>query len=64
VAPSSRFNVAVASEFPEAAGRRFGTIVESRGETPAQLVVERGMYNDAGTKRWAAGTNALGRRLR
>jgi hypothetical protein len=26
--------------------------------------VERAMYNDAGPVKWAAGTNALGRRLR
>jgi autotransporter-associated beta strand protein len=50
--PNSRFSVSVATEFPEAAGRRFGAIVESLGGTPAQIVVERAMYS-----------NALGNRL-
>lgn len=55
----SRFNVPVGASFPEAAGRRFGAIVESLGDVPAQLVVERAMYWDAAGQRWAAGTNAL-----
>lgn len=58
------FNVAVAAEFPEAAERRFGALVESRGASPAQLVVERAIYSDADQVRWAAGTNDLARRLR
>ena len=41
-------------------GRRFGTLVESHGAVPAQLVVERAMYADSGKERWASGTNALG----
>jgi len=63
LAPTSRFNVAVAVAFPEAADRRFGTLVESRGASPARLVVERAIYNDSGEVGWSAGTNALGRRL-
>jgi alpha-tubulin suppressor-like RCC1 family protein len=59
----SRFNVDVATEFPAAANRRFGAIVESVGETPAPIVVERAMYWDAAGQRWAAGTNASGTRL-
>jgi hypothetical protein len=55
----SRFNVDVRSEFPLAAGRRFGVLVESTGGTPVQLVVERAMYSDAAGQRWAAGTSAL-----
>jgi hypothetical protein len=60
VAGHSRFNVAVAGEFPQAAGQRFWTLVESVGTTPAQLVVERSMYRDAAGRTWAVGTNALG----
>jgi hypothetical protein len=56
----SRFNVDVGAELPVARGRRFSALVESIGDTPAQLVVERAMYWDAGGQRWAAGTNALG----
>jgi hypothetical protein len=55
--------VPVGSFFLEAAGRRFGAFVESVGDTPAQIVVERAMYWDAVGQRWAAGTNALATRL-
>ena len=51
--------VPVATDFPSAAGRRFGAIVESLGTTPVQIVVERAMYSDAGAEVWAAGTNAV-----
>lgn len=60
----SRFNVPVGHYFPEARGRRFGAIVESRGDSPAEIVVERATYWDAEGVRWAAGTNALATRLR
>lgn len=60
---TSRTNVAVAAEFPEAVGRRFGAIVQSLGATPAQIVVERAMYSNADGVSWAAGTNALATRL-
>ena len=57
--PHSRTNVAVSGQFPAAAGRRFGSLVESLGTTPAQIVVERAMYTSPGGVTWAAGTNAL-----
>ena len=63
VAARSRFNVSVANEFPFASGRRFGALVESAGEQPAQIVVERAMYSNAGGVAWAAGANALATRL-
>ena len=63
IAGRSRYNVAIDSEFPEATGRRFWTLVESLGTTPAQLVVERAMYSNSGSTVWAAGTNALATRL-
>jgi hypothetical protein len=59
----SRFNVPVGLDFPQAAGKRFGAIIESLGATPAQIVVERAMYWDAAGQGWAAGTNALATRL-
>jgi hypothetical protein len=59
---SSRTNVAVGFEFPEASGRRFGTVVEALGPDP-QIVVERAMYSNAGGVTWAAGTNASGTKL-
>ena len=64
VAANSRTNFDARSEVPAASGRRFGAIVESLGATPAQIVVERAMYNDANGVVWAAGTNNLGTRLR
>jgi hypothetical protein len=61
--PRSRTNVDIVGAFSGAIDRRFGVIVESLGTTPAQLVVERAMYANAGGVVWAAGTNALGSRL-
>jgi hypothetical protein len=67
VSPTSRFNVWVRVEFPEAVGKRFGATVESLGETRAPLVVERAMYWDgflSGVRTpWANGTNALAVKL-
>ena len=60
----SRFNIAVQHEFPEAANRRFGAVVESIGDAPAQIVVERAMYSDAGGQIWAAGTDAQATRIK
>jgi hypothetical protein len=63
--PRSRTNVNVGADFGAAVtGKRFGAIVESTGETPAQIVVERAMYSDAGGVTWAAGTNAQATKLR
>ncbi|MFN8060889.1 MAG: SBBP repeat-containing protein [Vicinamibacterales bacterium] len=64
--PASRRNVWVRSEFPTAAGKRFGALVQSLGGTPAQIVVERAMYStalDAPGQTWSAGTNALALKL-
>ncbi|MBL8142096.1 MAG: hypothetical protein JNM38_13355 [Acidobacteria bacterium] len=61
--PRSRTNVPIASDFPAAANRRFGALVESIGTTPAPIVVERAMYWNAGGVFWAAGTNALATRV-
>jgi YVTN family beta-propeller protein len=60
VAPNSRFNVPVGVEFPAAAGKGFGAVIESLGPAPVPIVVERAMYSDAEGVVWAAGTNALG----
>jgi Tol biopolymer transport system component len=64
VRANSRTNVAVSAEVPAAANRRFGTVVESLGITPAQIVVEGATYNDANGVRWAAGSNNLATRVR
>jgi hypothetical protein len=63
IGASSRFNVAVEAEFPGAAGRRYGAVVQSLGAQPIPIVVERAMYSSAGGVAWAAGTNALATRL-
>ena len=58
-------NVAAGPDFGSVVeGKRFGAIVESTGTTPAQIVVERAMYSDAGGVKWAAGTNAPAIKLR
>ncbi|MBA2355242.1 MAG: PD40 domain-containing protein, partial [Acidobacteria bacterium] len=59
---NSRFNVDVSAEFPAARGRTFGSLVESVGASPVEIVVERAMYSNARGVRWAAGTNALATR--
>ncbi len=64
VLPNSRTTVNVSADFPAAATARFGTRVESLGATPAQIVVERAMYTEPGGVTWAAGTNALGTKLK
>ena len=51
-------------QFAQAAGKRFSAIVESLGDTPAQIVVERAMYWNAAGQVWAAGTNALATKVR
>jgi hypothetical protein len=53
----------VGAAFPEARGRVSGTLVESLGPSPLQLVVERSIYPDAAGVRWAVGTNAIATRL-
>ena len=59
LAPTSRLNVDVAVEFPDVVGQAFGSVVESVGDTPVQLIVERASYWDAGGQPWASGTNTL-----
>jgi hypothetical protein len=66
---TSRLTVPVGGWFPAASGRRYGVVVESLGPDPAEIVVERAMYSDAlgadGSRTpWAAGTSALGTRIR
>ena len=58
VPPTSRFNLDVAAMFPDSAGRRFATLVESIGPTPSAVVAERSVYT--GGRLWEAGTNAAG----
>ncbi|AMY09472.1 hypothetical protein LuPra_02689 [Luteitalea pratensis] len=55
----SRTNVNALVDFPEAAGKRIGMIVDSVGPLPAQIVVERAMYSNTNGVVWAAGTNSL-----
>jgi len=62
--PNSRTNVpATESWFPGVTGKRFGALIESLGDIPAQIVVERSMYSDANGVHWSAGTNAIATRL-
>lgn len=59
VMPSSRFSVDVGAEFPEAAGRRFGAVVESLGSPATPIVVERAMYWNVNGVGWSAGIDSL-----
>jgi hypothetical protein len=60
---NSRTNVSIGETFPGATGRRFGTIIDSLGTTPAEIVVERSMYSNAGGIVWSAGTAEVATRL-
>jgi hypothetical protein len=60
---NSRVNVPMDGPFEVAAGRKFSTIVESIGATPAQIVIERAMYSDSRGDIWGAGSNAVGTKL-
>ena len=56
-----------ASPFGNAAnGKKFSALIESVGvgDVAPEIVVERSMYWDAGSRHWAAGTNLVGTRLR
>lgn len=57
---SSRFNIDVGSSFAEAAGRRFGALIESDGE----IVVERATYYSTDAVQWRAGVCTTGDRMR
>ena len=60
VPANSRFNIVPGSlHFPNAAGRRFGMVLDST----APVVVERAMYSDIAGQTWAAGTNAVATKL-
>jgi hypothetical protein len=61
--PNSRTNVPVGAMFPEIAGRRFGSLIESTGAAPVPIVVERAIYRSPGGVTWAAGTDAVATRL-
>jgi hypothetical protein len=63
IGANSRTNIAPASDFPEAVGKRYGMLLESVGGAPVQIVVERAMYSNSNGVRLAAGTNALATRL-
>jgi YVTN family beta-propeller protein len=63
LAANSRTNVSVGADFLNVAGKKFGAVVESLGEEPAQIVVERAMYSSTAGAVWSAGTNALATKL-
>jgi glucose/arabinose dehydrogenase len=57
--PSSRLNIAVGVEFPEVVNARFGAVIESLGDPPVDLVVERATYSSQENEPWAAGSNTI-----
>jgi hypothetical protein len=68
LAAASRTTIDIGStpEFSAAvAGKRFAVLIESLGDTPARIVVERASYsNDSAGTVWAAGGGALAAKLR
>jgi hypothetical protein len=60
---NSRTNVAVSDRFPSLRGLRFSAIIESIGDAPVPIVVERSMYESPAGVTWAAGTAILATRL-
>jgi glucose/arabinose dehydrogenase len=64
--PNSRTNVQIGATpgFEPAINTRFGVVVESVGDQPAQIVIERATYsNDAHGIVWSAGAATLGTKL-
>ena len=64
--PRSRLNVHVRSEFPEAIGRRFGSVIRSlptNGGVVPSIIVEQAMYWTLGSQVFAAGSNMLATRV-
>ena len=59
IPPHSRTNVALGTDFPEAASRLVSVVVESIGPTPVPIAVESATYASPGGVVWARGTNAL-----
>jgi len=59
----SRTSIAIGSLFPEAAGKRFSTVIQSVGAAPVPIVVERAMYDSPDGVTWAAGTAVVATRL-
>ncbi len=65
--PNSRTNVPIGATaaFQGALNQRFGVVIESLGDTPAQIVVERATYsNDSSGNLWAAGAATLATKIR
>jgi hypothetical protein len=63
VPATSRINVQMSTDFPQANGKRFATLIESIGQTPAQIVVERAQYSSPGGVTWSTGSAAIGTKL-
>ncbi len=60
----SRTTVATDGPFAVAQGHRFTALVQSIGEIPPQLVVERVTYTGAGSRPWATGSSSVATKLR
>jgi hypothetical protein len=63
--PTSRFNVNVGAEVPEARNRKFSAIIQSvdTGSGVPQIVVERSVYADGAGQTWNLGGSSLGTKL-
>jgi hypothetical protein len=63
LAASSRANVQITVDFPQAINHRFAAIIESVGANPVDIVVERAMYSNVAGAVWSAGTNAVATKI-
>ena len=59
-----RATVATDGPFAVAQGHRFTALVQSIGDAPPQLVVERVTYTAAGGRPWAAASSSVATKLR
>jgi uncharacterized repeat protein (TIGR01451 family) len=63
LAAVARFNLNIRDAFPEMIGKKFGVVVESLGDLPAQITAEVSIYLSADGVTWSAGSNAPATRL-
>jgi hypothetical protein len=64
VTANTRFNINIRDQFPEMIGKKFGVVIESLGDVPAQITAEVSVYLSADGVTWSAGSNAPATRLR
>jgi hypothetical protein len=59
----ARYTINTRNVFPEMVGKKFGVVLESLGDNPAEIVAEVSVYLSADGITWSAGSNAPATRL-